>query len=450
MSADRERTVLVVDDDAAVAFTIGEILEARGHRVVHASSAERALSMLPAADVVVTDFAMPGMDGLAFTERARALEPALPVIVVTAHGSERVAVRAMKLGAYDYLAKPFDNEELRATVERALELKALRDGAKLRDAEASGAVQMIAEAPPMKRVLEVVARVAEKPVHVLLRGETGTGKELVATLLHAGSPRRDGPLVRFNCAAVPVELAESELFGHAKGAFTGATRDRAGVFAQASGGTLVLDEVGELDPRVQPKLLRALQSGEIQRVGDERASRVDVRVIASTHRDLPRAVEQGVFREDLYYRLAVVEIVVPPLRDRREDIVPLARHFARMASARFGVEGVTLAPDLLDRLVARPWPGNVRELESTMSRLVALADSPSIDARALERAEQPSELAVSAPAEGGSFRAHVAAFERSLLTRTLAASGGNQSEAARRLEISRTTLIDKMKRFGLA
>jgi two-component system response regulator AtoC len=286
---------------------------------------------------------------------------------------------------------------------------------------------------------------ARRNVPVLVQGETGTGKELLAALLHSGSERRAAPLVRFNCAAIAPELAESELFGHARGAFTGATATHRGFFAQADGGTLVLDEVGELPGRLQPKLLRALQSGEIQPVGGA-LQRVDVRVVACTHRDLHAAVRAGQFREDLLYRLAVVELTMPALRERREDIPLLAEVFARSAAERFGLEGVTLSAELLGALTTRIYPGNVRELENVVTRLVALSAGGPIGTSALDEAPVPATAAAST----GSFRDQVETLERSLLSGALDAAGGNQSEAARSLGLSRVTFLDKLKRYGIS
>ena len=318
--------ILVCDDERAVRFAIAEALESQGHAIIEVASGEAALAALEGVDVVVTDLAMPGMDGLTLLGEVRAREPGLPVIVVTARGSERVAVQAMKAGAHDYLAKPFDVDELRLSIARAAEAVELRRGARVAAAERATGRFVAGESAAMRGLLAAVDRVARRDVTVLVRGETGTGKELVASMLHALSPRKDRAFVRFNCAALPAELAESELFGHARGAFTGATTSKSGFFARANGGTLVLDEIGELPLAVQPKLLRALQDGEIQPLGASKTERVDVRIVACTHRDLLADVRAGRFREDLYYRLAVVELAVPPLRERREDIgAPRAR-----------------------------------------------------------------------------------------------------------------------------
>src|SRR5512138_351035 len=316
--------VLLVDDEPGILFALEALLRTRGDEAVLAHDAAEALARLDGVDLVVTDFAMPGMNGLELLRALRERDEALPVVLVTAQGSERIAVRAIRSGAYDYVTKPFDVDEMSALIDRALEARALRVQHRHVTAERVLGRRIVGTSRAMEQLLADVARVAPKDVTVLVGGETGTGKELVASLLHAQSRRAAGPLVRFNCAAIPDELAEAELFGHARGAFTGATQSRRGFFAEADGGTLVLDEVGELPLALQPKLLRALQEGEIQPVGTGRVERVDVRVVASTNRDLQAEARAGRFREDLYYRLAVVEIVVPPLRERPEDVAPLA------------------------------------------------------------------------------------------------------------------------------
>ncbi len=308
-------------------------------------------------------------------------------------------------------------------------------------------------------LLEATSRIASRDVTVLVRGETGTGKEFVAELLHAQSSRAGKRLVRFNCAALPADLADAELFGHVRGAFTGATATRPGFFAQADGGTLILDEVGELPPAIQAKLLRALQEGEIQPVGSGRIEKVDVRVVASTNRDLAADVKAGSFREDLYYRIAVVELVVPPLRDRKDDIPALAEEFARRYGERFGLGNVVLEAPLVDALVRTDWPGNVRQLENTIARLAALSSGGAItlaDFRAADTGTTQSPAPEASDADpppdarnGPSLKEQVEAFERGLVARALDSTGGNQSEAARRLGVSRVTLIDKMKKYAL-
>ena len=433
--------VLVVDDEPSVRFTLKEVLLDRGHEVVLASSGAEALDRLEGVEAVITDLSMPGMDGLALLRALRERDAALPVVLLTAHGSEKVAVSAMKAGAYDYATKPFDIDEIALVVERALGRR------------------VIGSSPAMRRLLDAVARVADKDVTVLVRGETGTGKELVGSLLHAQSKRGDKPLVRFNCAAIPGELAEAELFGHTRGAFTGAQQARRGFFAEADGGTLILDEVGELPLGVQAKLLRAIQEGEIQPVGSGRVERVDVRLVACTNRDLMAESKAGHFREDLYYRLAVVELLVPPLSARPHDIPELATELCRRYGEKFGLPGARLSPALLSALEAAPWPGNVRELENAVARLVALAPSAEIGVEAFHglAAPPPSEVHPTSgdeahahpAADGLSLREQVEAFERGLIARALAAAHGNQSEAARRLGTSRATLIDKIKKYGL-
>jgi two-component system response regulator AtoC len=460
-------TVLLCDDEPAVLFTIeealGELRTAAGVGTVACRSAAEALAQLESADVLVTDLVMPDMDGLALLAEARRREPELPVILLTARGSERVAVAAMKQGAYDYLTKPFGIDELRAVVARALEARTLRRSVQRLELERALGKPMAGVSAAWRRLMSDAERVARRDVTVLVRGETGTGKELVATLLHAASARRERACVRFNCAAIPAELAEAELFGHARGAFTGAAAARPGFFKQADGGTLILDEVGELPLAVQSKLLRVLQEGEIQPVGAGKVERVDVRVVACTHRDLAADAKggRGRFREDLYYRLAVVELSVPPLRQRREDIAPLVEVFVRRYAARFGLEGVRLSDALLAELTAREWPGNARELENTVARLMALSEGGDLDVGDLRRAEGATSATVAPAREGGredvredarghlGLRARVAAFEREILERALSETGGNQSEAARRLGLTRMTLIDKLKRHGL-
>jgi DNA-binding NtrC family response regulator len=337
-------------------------------------------------------------------------------------------------------------------IQRALEARALRVRNRRLSAERAPGKTIVAESASMRRLLDAVSRVAPRDITVLVRGQTGTGKELVASLLHAESRRAAAPLVRFNCAAIPGELAEAELFGHARGAFTGATQPRRGFFAEANGGTLVLDEVGELPMPVQAKLLRALQEGEIQPVGAGRVENVDVRVIACTNRDLAADARAGRFREDLYYRLSVVELVVPPLSEHREEIPALAAEFARRYALRFGIEGVSLSPRLVEALRRAEWPGNVRQLENAVARMVAMSGGGEIgpEAFASAPASQPAEPGAEAPPDGGlTLKEQVDAFERSLVAQALSRTGGNQSEAARRLGISRSALIDRLKKYGL-
>jgi DNA-binding NtrC family response regulator len=446
--------ILLVDDDPAVLFTLEEMLRDRGHRTVSASSGGEALESLAEVDAVLTDLQMPGMNGLELLHAIRERDSTLPVILLTAHGSEKTAVSAMKAGAHDYLTKPFMVEEVAIVVERAIESRELRIANRRLTVEQALGQRMIHDSAPMRRLLASIERVADRDVTVLVRGETGTGKELVASLLHAGSKRAKRPFVRFNCAAIPDELAEAEIFGHAKGAFTGAQGARRGFFSEADGGTLVLDEVGELPASVQGKLLRALQDGEIQPVGSGRTEKVDVRVVASTNRDLLADTKTGRFREDLYYRLAVVELVIPPLRERRADIPALAEEFAHRYARRFGLEDLRLSSELLARLAEADWPGNVRQLENTIARIAALSTGGVLPASAFDTTtraplDHPGDEEVGTSEGGPSLREQVDAFERNLIARAFAAAGGNQSETARRLGTTRPTLQERLKKYGI-
>jgi two-component system response regulator AtoC len=446
--------VLVIDDESAMRFTLEAVLSDAGFVVETAESGALGLAAFEArgADVVITDLAMQPMDGMRVLETMRAQDPSVPVLMLTAHGSERVAVAAMKAGAFDYLPKPFDPEELVLTVKRGIETRDLKlQNARLRTETFLGRA-IVAESAAMRRVLDVVARVAPKDVTVLFLGESGSGKDVMAAALHAHSRRAQKPFVRFNAAAIPAELAEAELFGHAKGAFTGAVAAHDGYFQSARAGTLFIDEVGELAPALQAKLLRALQSGEVQPVGGH-PERVDVRLVAATNRDLGADVKSGRFREDLFYRLDVVTIRVPPLRERGEDIAPLVATFARTYAERYGMGAVSIEPALVETLEKQSWPGNVRELENTIARLLALAEGDKLtlalfrslgDARASISDAASRDLGAAHP-----LRRRVEAFERSIIAEQFAASGKNQSETARRLGVSRPALIEKLHKYGL-
>ncbi len=443
--------LLLVDDEPAMLFALKELVQSRRHEAVLARSGKEALEHLDGVDAVVTDFAMPEMDGVQLLKSIGERDASLPVILLTAHGSERIAVRAMKTGAYEYVTKPFDIDEMGLVIDRALEARALRVQNRRLTAEKALGRSIVGESPPMRRLLDAVSRIAPRDITVLLRGDTGTGKELIAGLLHAESRRASAPLVRFNCAAIPGELAEAELFGHTRGAFTGAAQARRGFFAEAHGGTLVLDEVGELSPPVQAKLLRALQEGEIQPVGAGRVERVDVRVIACTNRDLAADARAGRFREDLYYRLAVVELAMPTLQEHREDIPALAAEFARRYAEKFAIEGVRLSPALVEALQQAQWPGNVRQLENAVARIVALSGGGEIGPEAFSGEPAPSAIEPGVEATPGgalTLREQMDALEHSLIAQALAAASGNQSEAARRLGLSRSAFIDRLKKYG--
>jgi DNA-binding NtrC family response regulator len=446
--------VLVVDDDPGVRYTLREILASDGIEVEEAADGAEALVRFDASPVplVITDLRMPRMDGMELLGRLLARAPAPRVVLITAHGSERQAVEAMKAGAWDYFRKPFENEELLAVVRRALEAVRLTAENERLTGELALSGSMVFASEAMRRLAQLVARVAPRDVTVLVTGESGTGKERVAEALWRASRRADRSFVRFNCAALVPELAEAELFGHARGAFTGAVRARPGLFGEADGGTILLDEVGELAPGAQAKLLRVLQDGEVRPVGEDRPRRVDVRVLAATHRHLPELVAKGAFREDLFYRLNVVTLRVPPLRERPEDVPVLARLFLRRFATRFGVSEAPLTDVLLARLARHPWPGNVRELEHAVESLVALSPDGELDLDLLTRAaavpETPGACEGEAPALG--LRPRVEAYERGLVVAALRAAKGNRSEAARQLGISRVTLHDKLRKYGLA
>lgn len=438
--------VLVVDDDAAVRYTLRSVLEEAGLAVEEAADGEEALGALSERDfhLVLTDLRMPGIDGLALLARIRQAAQPPRVIVITAHGSERAAVAAMKEGAHDYFRKPFDPDELVAVVERAVESVRLTEDNERLQAELHLARSMVFVSDAMKRLALLLSRVAPKEVTVLIAGESGTGKERLAEAIVRASARRERPFVRFNCAALTPELAAAELFGHKKGSFTGAVTSRSGLFREAEGGTLFLDEVGELDGRVQAMLLRALQEREVRAVGDDRATPVDVRILAATHRDLGERVRAGTFRQDLLYRLQVVTLEVPPLRGRPEDIPALAQHFLDEFCERYGSGPFALSDALKQRLMSAPWPGNVRELRNALESVVALSPRDTLDLSLLPAAEAGFTAAPRA-----TLADRMAAYERGILVAALAAAGGNRSEAARTLGIGRATLYEKLERHGL-
>jgi two-component system response regulator AtoC len=452
------KRVLVIDDDASIRFTLEAVLSDAQLDVTCAAGGAEGIASFEAqgADVVLTDLAMPGVDGMKVLQTIHVQDPSVPVLILTAHGSERVAVSAMKAGAFDYLPKPFDPEELVLAVRRGIETRELKlENARLRTQAALGR-PIVGESPAFKRTMDIVSRVAPKDVTVLVTGESGAGKEVAAAALHAHSRRAQKPFVRFNAAAIPAELAEAELFGHTKGAFTGAQNAREGYFQQANGGTLFIDEIGELPAAIQAKILRALQSGEVQPVGGKTQT-VDVRLIVATNRDLFAEVKAGRFREDLFYRLNVVPIRVPPLRERMEDIEPLIEAFVRTYADRYGMGRVDVEPGLIVAMKAHAWPGNVRELENTVARLLALTPEDRLTL-ALWRSlmEPPSQSSPSSsqspstdPGPSHPLRARVEAFERSIIGAEFEAAGKNQSETARRLGVSRPALIEKLHKYGL-
>jgi two-component system NtrC family response regulator len=439
-------SVLLVDDEEGILKTLGRALRDDGHQVVTTSSAIEATRLLAERpfDALVVDHRMPGRTGLELIgDLAAVPEAERPqVVMMTAHATVENAIEAMKRGAYDYLQKPFEVEELLVVVRRALEEQSLRRQHRYLLAEREeefGHYGIVGKSRAVQELIRKLELVAQSKSTVLVTGETGTGKELAARAIHARSAQRDRPLIKVNCAAIPETLIESELFGHVKGAFTGATANRRGRFALADGGTLFLDEIGTLGLPVQAKLLRVLQEREFEPVGSERTQSVDVRVIAATNRDLRAMVGEGRFQEDLYYRLSVIPIALPPLRERPEDVPLLVEHFVRKHAQRLGRRIDGIDPGVLQRLAAYRWPGNVRELENTIERAIVLASGPLIDATALSILEPPA-----GPAGGGlpSLRLHdnVEWAERESVRRALAQASGVKKDAAELLGISQRAL----------
>jgi DNA-binding NtrC family response regulator len=452
--------ILVVDDEPNVRKVLGALLEQAHYEVALAASALEALDLVRAhdPDLVISDLRMPGLDGLELLRRLRDDFPEIPVVLLTAHGTVENAVEAMKRGALDFLTKPFDKTRVLDIVR-----KAVGQGERARreyhgggiPSEPTGLIGRSAAITTLKRLVE---RVAPSPTTVLITGETGTGKELVARALHRLSPRRDAPFVAVNCGALPENLVESELLGHERGAFTGAERARPGRFELADGGTLFLDEVGELPPAIQVKLLRVLQDGQIDRIGSTAPLKVDVRLVAATHRDIQEDVVQGRFRSDLLFRLRVIEIQVPPLRERLDDVPLLVEHFLDKHAARLGHARSRIAVSALAALVSRPWPGNVRELENAIERAIILApgtvleredvDPPGRGAEesgARAAGARPASDAAGAGGMRDAARAAAAETERRLIRAALDATGGNITRAAERLGISRRGLQLKLK-----
>jgi len=488
------KCVLIADDEINIRRVLEAILRRDGYDVVTAANGDEALTgMRRGVNTVITDLKMPGLDGMGLLKRLSAEYPDVPVIMITAHGSVESAVEAVKLGAFDYVEKPFDQEQIRQIVAKAMRTHMLsrRDARPEESASASrGRFRLVGESAAIRQVYQVVEKVANTPSTVLITGESGTGKELVARALHDNSSRRAGPFIKINCAAIPKTLMESELFGYEKGAFTGAVGSKPGRFELAHGGSLFLDEIGEIPVEMQVKLLRVLQESEFERVGGIKTIKVDVRLITATNRDLAAEITTGGFRDDLYYRLNVVPIHLPPLRERREDIPLLVDHFIARFNERLKKQIAGAAPEALERLVSHQWPGNIRELENVIERTILFCDDAQINL-----ADLPGELggtpnqAMSPPTastedrsitaanssgnlplvqnptasppttlppvgeEVGSLkeavRAETERVERELIQRALDETAGNVTQAARKLQISRKSLQTKMKELGL-
>lgn len=447
-------TILLADDERNIRATLGRSLRMEGHAVVEAEDGEQALRRVESGEVdaVLLDLQMPRLDGLEVLERLHRAGNRVPVVVLTAHGTIDRAVRAVRLGAFDFIEKPPAVERIVLALENALRLGTLAEENRAL-AEAAGlATGILGDSGTVRGLRSTVARVAASDAAVLVLGENGTGKELVARALHDGSPRSGRPFVVVNCAAVPETLFESELFGHARGAFTGATESRRGKFQQADLGTLFLDEIGEVPLAMQPKLLRALETGEVERVGGQGPEKARVRVIAATNRELEDEVRAGRFRQDLYYRLHVIPIRVPPLRDRREDVPALAEHFLAAACRRNRARGKTLAPEALAALTAHTWPGNVRELRNAMERVAILAPGERVgvsDLAFLAAAPTAGATSTLAPPGPFSLSREMERIERALVLEVLERSGWRMTRAAEGLGLERSHLYKKMKALGI-
>ncbi len=444
--------ILIVDDESNARAALSEILREDGFATETAADGFKALGKLEdfAPDVVLTDLKMPGLDGIAFMEKARVAAPGAVFVVMTAFGTISSAVEAMKKGAENYLLKPLDPDALSAVVERAMEkARLVQEARRLRDRlrERNALSHIVSADPKMQAVLELVAQVGPSKASVLVTGESGTGKELIAEAIHAASPRAKAPFVRLHCAALSESLLESELFGHERGAFTGAFSRREGRFKQADGGTLFLDEIGEVPAAVQVKLLRFLQEKTFERVGGNETLRVDVRIIAATNRDLGAEIKKGAFREDLFYRLNVVAIDLPPLHDRRGDVPALASFFLRRYAAENGKTIETFADDALESLVEYRWPGNVRELENVVERAVVLCDGHRIEKKHLPPTVVPNGERDALPPIPGST---IADLERYAILKTLESCGGSTSKAATVLGVSPRKIQYKLHEYTQA
>jgi two-component system nitrogen regulation response regulator NtrX len=452
-------SVLIVDDEPNIRRMVGALLTSEGYEVREAPDGARGVALATEAepDVALVDLMMPGeMDGMAVLAALRERTPELPVVMMSGRAGLSDAVHATKLGAFNFLEKPLTPEGVLLALSSALELRHARREARVLRADLGLAGEMIGQSPALRRVREMIARVAPSDARVLITGESGTGKELVAAAIHAGGARKDRPFIRVNCAAIPRDLVESEMFGHERGAFTGATERRIGRFELADRGTLLLDEVGDLGAEAQAKLLRAIESGEIERVGGGKPIRIDVRILSATNKDLTRAVEDGTFREDLFFRLNVIPLAIPPLRERPDDIPALVRHFSALHRGRTGQPLTSWSADALDALARHRWPGNIRELANIVERLAILYPGrqvtsddvrevlPVASARSPHPPTLPNAAALDTP-----LTDTLDEYERVLITRALSVAGGNIAEAARRLQTDRPNLYRRMKRLGI-
>ncbi|MBE0499845.1 MAG: sigma-54-dependent Fis family transcriptional regulator [Desulfuromonadales bacterium] len=447
--------ILIIDDEEGMRKLLARVLIKYGYETVTSGSGDEALSLIEndTFDLIITDINMPGMDGLQLLREVKSFDPALPIIVMTAYGTVESAVQALRSGAYDYITKPFETDEIRLAVSRVFERERLLAENRYLHEQLDSRYKfsgISGKSPAMERVFDMTSSVAASNANVLITGESGTGKELVARSIHSSSPRRDKPFIILNCAAVPENLLESELFGHEKGAFTGATTSKKGRFELADSGTLFIDEVGEMSMTAQVKLLRVLQEQEFERVGGTRTIRCDVRLVAATNRNLEEAVGDGQFREDLYYRLNVVNIHMPRLRERREDIESLARHFIAKYAADTGKKIDDISPRALSCLLAYEWPGNVRELQNVIERAVVLAKGVILTPLDFPQTLQDdSSICVAVPGQDGNLTEILEDFERQLIIQTLRRHAESQTKTAAVLGIKRTTLRYKMQKYGL-
>jgi len=447
--------ILIVDDEEGMRRLLSRVLTRAGYETTTVAHGAEALRQVARErfDLVVTDIKMPEMDGLQLLEELKEFEPSLPIIVMTAYGTVENAVQALRLGAYDYIAKPFETDEIKLTVAKALERERLLAENRYLHEELEGRYDfsgMIGGSPAMQQVYEMASSVAVSNANVLITGESGTGKELLARSIHYNSLRKDKPFVVLNCAALSEGVLESELFGHEKGAFSGALDLRKGRFERADQGTLFIDEVAEMSLSAQVKLLRVIQEHEFERVGGNKTISVDVRIVAATNKTLEEQVKAGRFREDLYYRLNVVNINVPPLRSRREDIEPLTRYFLDKYAGETGKKITELAPRAISCLLAHDWPGNVRELQNAIERAVVLAKGSVLTPRDFPQGLQgDDQICLQLPEKGGSLTDILEDFERQLILQTLQRENGSQTRAADALGIKRTTLRYKMEKYGM-
>ncbi|MDR2489572.1 MAG: sigma-54 dependent transcriptional regulator [Desulfovibrio sp.] len=444
-----EITLLVVDDDQNHREMLLDHLEDWGYRATGVNSGETAIALCRERpfDLILMDVRMAGIDGIEASREINAYNPAIPVLIMTAYSDVENAVKAMKAGAYDYLTKPLAFDELRLALERALDHAVLKNEVRvLRTSLASSfnAGAVIAQSPLMRQLLSTLSAIAPSEATVLITGESGTGKEVVAKLIHSNSSRRKGPYVAVNCAALPDTLLESELFGHEKGAFTGADKRREGRFPAANKGTIFLDEIGEIPLAMQAKMLRVVQERELQRVGGDQTVRIDVRILAATNKDLKREVEEGRFRQDLYFRLNVVSLHLPPLRERDGDIPLLAMHFLKLFAEKNSKNIKGFTPAAMDRLQKYSWPGNVRELENVVERAVILLMGEYVSERELPPSLMGGEEPAQSPIKRDFGNMSLEEIERLVVLDTLEQAGGNKSEAARRLGINRKTLLAKL------